>query len=70
MLTFPLYFGLIRDMGPGKAAYNGVVTVVLAMLLSTLLEGYRWTPLAVADVQWWLVAEMDAGEALAPAGAL
>ena len=29
-----------------------------------------WTPLAVADVQWWLVAEMDAGEALAPVGRL
>ena len=29
-----------------------------------------WTPLAVADVQWWLVAEMDAEEALAPVGRL
>lgn len=29
-----------------------------------------WTPLAVAGVQWWLVAEMDAAEALAPIGKL
>lgn len=48
VVTFPLYFKLVRDMGPGKAAYNGVATVVLAMALSTLLEGYRWTPLAIA----------------------
>lgn len=48
VVTFPLYFTLVRQIGAGRAAYNGVVTVVLAMLLSTLLEGYRWTPLAVA----------------------
>lgn len=48
VVTFPLYFGLVRTIGAGKAAYNGVVVVVLAMLLSTLLEHYRWTPLAVA----------------------
>lgn len=48
VVTFPLYFKLVRDMGAGKAAYNGVVTLVLAMLLSTLFEGYRWTALAIA----------------------
>jgi drug/metabolite transporter (DMT)-like permease len=48
VVTFPLYFGLVRTIGAGKAAYNGVVVVVLAMVLSTLLEGYNWTPLAVA----------------------
>ncbi|MEN9717984.1 MAG: hypothetical protein RIQ99_862 [Pseudomonadota bacterium] len=44
--TFPLYFALIRDWGPGKAAYNGVAVPVVAMALSTLFEGYRWTSLA------------------------
>ncbi len=47
-LTFPLYFRLIRDMGAGKAAYTGVATPVVAMVLSTLFEGYRWSALAVA----------------------
>lgn len=47
VLTFPLYFALIRDMGPGKAAYNGVIVPVVAMALSTLFEGYVWTGLAV-----------------------
>ena len=46
--TFPLYFRLIRDMGAGKAAYTGVATPVIAMLLSTLFEGYRWSVLAAA----------------------
>ena len=48
VVTFPLYFGLVRTFGAAKAAYNGVVVVVLAMVLSTLLEGYHWTSLAVA----------------------
>jgi drug/metabolite transporter (DMT)-like permease len=46
VVTFPLYFKLVRDLGAGKAAYNGVVTLILAMAISTLFEGYRWTLLA------------------------
>lgn len=48
VVTFPLYFNLIRAVGPGKAAYNGVLVPVIAMLLSTLFEGYRWSLLAGA----------------------
>jgi drug/metabolite transporter (DMT)-like permease len=48
VITFPLYFHLIREIGPGRAAYNGVVVPVVAMALSTLFEGYRWSALAFA----------------------
>jgi drug/metabolite transporter (DMT)-like permease len=48
VVTFPLYFNLIRSIGPGKAAYTGVLIPVIAMLLSTLFEGYRWSSLALA----------------------
>lgn len=47
VVTFPLYFGLIRDLGPARAAYNGVLVPVAAMVLSTLFEGYNWSILAV-----------------------
>ncbi|MHC9418955.1 DMT family transporter [Sphingomonas citri] len=47
-LAFTLYFRLIRVIGPAKAAYNSVIVPVIAMLLSTLYEGYRWTTLAAA----------------------
>ncbi len=47
VITFPLYFRLIREIGPGKAAYTGVLIPVIAMLLSTVFEGYVWTPLAI-----------------------
>lgn len=47
VVTFPLYFALIRDLGPGRAAYNGVLVPVIAMGISTLLEDYRWSGLAI-----------------------
>lgn len=48
VVTFPMYFQLIREIGPGRAAYNGVLVPVVAMVLSTLFEGYRWSLLAGA----------------------
>ena len=48
VVTFPLYYGLVRQLGAGRAAYNGVLVVVIAMIISTFFEGYSWTPLAVA----------------------
>lgn len=48
VVTFPIFLGLLHDWGPGRAAYSGVLIPVIAMGLSTLFEGYRWTPLAAA----------------------
>jgi drug/metabolite transporter (DMT)-like permease len=48
VVTFPLYYTLIREIGPGRAAYHNVLVVIVAMLISTALEGYRWTNLAIA----------------------
>jgi len=47
-LPFPVYLSLVRSIGAGKAAYNGVAVPIVAMLLSTLFEGYVWTGLTVA----------------------
>jgi drug/metabolite transporter (DMT)-like permease len=46
VVTFPLHYNLVREIGAGRTAYNGIVTVCVAMLLSTLFEGYQWTALA------------------------
>ena len=48
VVTFPLYYGLIREIGAGRAAYHNVLVVIVAMVISTLLEGYQWTGLAIA----------------------
>ncbi|WP_242128433.1 EamA family transporter [Sphingobium sp. Sx8-8] len=46
VVTFPLYFRLIQRIGAGRAAYTSVLIPVIAMLISTAVEGYRWTALA------------------------
>lgn len=48
VVTFPLYYTLVREIGPGRAAYNGVLVIVVAMLISTFVEGYDWSLLAAA----------------------
>jgi drug/metabolite transporter (DMT)-like permease len=45
-LAFTFYFNLLRAIGPARAAYSSVLIPVLAMALSTLFEGYRWSALA------------------------
>lgn len=54
-LTFPIFYFLINQLGPGRAAYSGVVVPVFAMLLSTLIEGYRWSALGGAGAALALV---------------
>ena len=48
VVTFPLYYGLVRKVGAGTAAYSSVIVPVVAMVLSTLFEGFHWGPLAAA----------------------
>lgn len=45
-VAFTLYFGVVRVIGPAKAAYSSVIVPVIAMLLSTVFEGYRWSATA------------------------
>lgn len=47
VVTFPIYYNIVRTLGAGRAAYNGVLVVVVAMVISTVFEGYHWTPLAI-----------------------
>ncbi len=48
VVTFPLHYNLVREIGAGRTAYNAIVTVCVAMLLSTLFEGYRWNILTAS----------------------
>jgi drug/metabolite transporter (DMT)-like permease len=46
-LAFWLYYRIIREIGAAEAAYSSVLIPIVAMAISTLFEGYRWTSLAV-----------------------
>ena len=48
VLAFMLYYPVVRAIGPAKAAYSSMIVPIIGMGLSTLFEGYRWTPTAVS----------------------
>lgn len=67
VLAFPLYYTLVRKLGAGRAAYNGVVVPVVAMALSTAFEGFVWSPLALAGGALALLGMVIALRARTPA---
>jgi drug/metabolite transporter (DMT)-like permease len=63
-LAFGLYLALIKRVGASRAAYSSVLFPVVALVVSTLFESYRWTLPAVIGL-----AVLVAGNALALGGA-
>jgi drug/metabolite transporter (DMT)-like permease len=66
VVTFPMYFALIRDIGPARAAYSSVLVPVVAMLLSTLFEGYVWSALAAGGAVLGMIGLIIAMRARTP----
>lgn len=48
--AFLCYFTLLGRIGPGRAGYVAIMTPVVALVVSTLFEDYRWTPAGVAGL--------------------
>jgi drug/metabolite transporter (DMT)-like permease len=48
VLTFSLYYPVVRKIGPAKAAYSSVLVPIIAMGFSTAFEHYRWTPTTIS----------------------
>lgn len=41
-LAFGAYYRLLSKVGPARAAYVGVMSTIVALLVSALFEGYHW----------------------------
>jgi drug/metabolite transporter (DMT)-like permease len=48
--AFAAYLTVLEQVGAARAGYVGVVTPVVALAISGLLEGFAWGPLTVAGV--------------------
>lgn len=48
--AFLCYFTLLGRIGPGRAGYVAIMTPVVALVISTLFEDYRWTPPGIAGL--------------------
>lgn len=66
-LAFLLYYRIIREIGAARAAYSSVLVPIIAMALSTIFEGYRWSvtagsggALTLAGLVWALSARKPA----------
>lgn len=46
VIAFASYLTLLGRIGPARAGYSSAVFPVVALAVSTLFEGYQWTPLA------------------------
>lgn len=66
-VAFSCYFHVIRVIGPARAGYVGVLIPGIAMALSTVFEGYRWTFGAAAGVALTLGGLLVAIRARSPA---
>ena len=42
-LAFGLYLALLKKIGAARAAYTSVLFPVIALVVSTIFEGYRWS---------------------------
>ena len=50
VIAFATYLPLLRRIGPARAGYVTVVFPLLALLISTFVEGYQWTVPAIAGL--------------------
>ena len=66
-VAFTLYFNVVRMIGPGRAAYASVLVPIIAMMLSTIFEGYRWSWEALLGCALTLVGLVISLSARSPA---
>ena len=50
VFAFGAYLTLLKRVGAGPSSFVGVATPVLALVLSTFFEGYRWTWIGAVGV--------------------
>lgn len=49
-MAFWAYLTLIGNIGPDKAAYTTLVFPIVALIISTVLEGYSWSVSAIVGM--------------------
>ena len=58
VLAFWAYLNLVGRIGAGRAAYATVMFPIMALMVSTFIEDYEWTPLALGGVALALLGNL------------
>ena len=66
IVAFGAYYALVQRAGPAKAGYVGVLTPVVALGVSSVLENFLWTSLTVAGIALALAGNVVALWPVAP----
>ena len=66
VIGFWTFLTLVANIGPDRAAYTSLLFPVVALLISTVAEGYQWTLIGAAGLLLvmlgnWLVMRRTAG---------
>jgi drug/metabolite transporter (DMT)-like permease len=56
--AFLCYFTLLGRIGPDRSGYVAIMTPVIALLISTFLEDYHWTPAGVAGLAFAILGNV------------
>lgn len=64
-IAFGCFLALIRRIGAARAAYSAVVIPIVALGISTVVEGYQWTAVAAVGIMLtlagnWLILSRPA----------
>jgi drug/metabolite transporter (DMT)-like permease len=66
VIGFTAYLLLVGRMGPDRAAYSTVLFPIVALTISTIYEGYHWTPPPLCGLVLMLAGNLLAFLPLAP----
>ena len=58
VVAFSLYLWLLSEIGMARASYMAVMTPLVALIISTLFEGYEWTAYAATGVAFVLLGNL------------
>jgi len=49
-VTFAAYLTVMKRVGAARAGYIGVMTPIVALVISAFVEGFRWQAVTVAGI--------------------
>ncbi len=50
IVAFSTYLKLLGEIGPDRSIYTALITPAIALLISTVFEGYRWDMFAILGI--------------------
>lgn len=60
IVAFTVYLKLLGEIGPDRSAYIALITPVIALVISTFLENYKWEMPALVGVFLLLIGNIIA----------